>query len=205
MVRGVDAANEPWIAASTSVPAAWYPSPTNPRYLQYWDGSRWLPMLYPLELKDVRVRREPVAIAHQGSPELATGSQHQRALQLRGLASLEVLSGVVWVVIAALQVSLATTSPMLWPLAVAGAWNLVAACTRFLAARAIRQGLPDVPERYKRVWPVILILLVNLVLGAVLGALWALLDFFIRSQILAKADLFDPRPSAAIAVSEPAP
>ena len=188
--------SQPTPSEAMPAPAAWYPSPVSPGYLQYWDGSQWLQMLYPMQ------RPNAIQPSSEGRPQVhvqvsppASEVSSLKSSRLQGLAGLEALSGIVWVVIATIQMSLATTSSWLWPLAIAGGWNLVAAVTRFFAAAAIRKGRTDIPERYKRVWPIVLTLLVNLGLGAVFGVLWALFDFFVRSQILSNADLFDPAPS----------
>lgn len=188
---------QPRLNEASTASAAWYPSPVSPGYLQYWDGSQWLPMLYPMQ----RPNATQPSIAGQSQaqvtvPSPASEVSSLRSARLRGLASLEVLSGIVWVVIAMIQMSLATTSSWLWPLALAGVWNLIAAITHFFAAAAIRKGRTDVPERYMRVWPIVLTLLINLGLGAVFGVLWALFDFFVRSQILSNADLFDATSSS---------
>jgi hypothetical protein len=121
----------------------------------------------------------------QGSPT-STSTQGDGAIQ--SIRSLEQLSAVVWLIIGILQMLIGFAAPFLF---IAGIWNLFAAVTRFNLLKSIENRQKSVVVHYERITPLVIILIVNLLIGGVLGALWVIVDFIIRDKVLTNRHLFD--------------
>ena len=128
---------------------------------------------------------------------------------VRRLATYEQVSGIVWLIIAALQIlgGLAVSSDM-W-LIIAGAWNIFAGLSRFAVAKRIRARDSSVPATFKRWVQLVIIGLINLFVGGVIGLIWIGFDVFVRWQVLKNSRLFAkpgvaPPPAAAPTTAVPA-
>lgn len=134
-------------------------------------------------------------------PELASlirqpppfrSSPHPNSTQgegiIQSIRSLEQLSAIVWLCIGILQILVGFMAPFLL---IAGIWNIFAAVTRFNLVKAIEARRTSVVAHYQSITPLVIILIVNLVIGGVLGALWVIVDFVIRDKVLTNRHLFD--------------
>lgn len=116
------------------------------------------------------------------------------------IRKLETASGVVWSIIGGLQVLvplLCLTVPFLTfstemlALLIAGVWNIYAALSRFNRAKLVQARQASVVKSYEGVTQLVVIGLVNLLFGAVIGALWVIVDFITRDKVLRNRHLFD--------------
>lgn len=100
------------------------------------------------------------------------------------IARYERLSGMLWIALAVFQILGVVT-------AIAGAWNLYAATTRFKVARSVEARERWIPAAFEPLGGLITIGLVNLVLGGVVGVVFVGFDLWIRAKVLANAAVFD--------------
>lgn len=103
---------------------------------------------------------------------------------VRRMADYEKVSGVLWLLLAIVQIFAVVTI-------IAGLWNLFAAFSRFGMARRIRERDTDVPREYEGIAQLIIIAVINLLFGAVFGVVFVALDFYIRDKILSNRHVFE--------------
>ncbi len=97
----------------------------------------------------------------------------------------EKISAIIWLIIGILQcLSCAGI--------VAGAWNIYAAYTSFKRSTAVLQPWPGIVDTYEKSMTTIIIsLVINLILGGVVGVAGALYDMFaIRQYVLENKEVF---------------
>lgn len=102
---------------------------------------------------------------------------------VRRLADYEKLSAIFWTALGVVQIFTIVGI-------VAGIWNLIAATTRFRIVPLIRQRDASVPALYEGIGGIVVIAIVNLLLGGVIGVLFAAFDFYVRDQVLSHRYLF---------------
>jgi len=131
--------------------------------------------------------------SRQLPPNVPSGTSWQGTQEtIDTIKSLELASAAVWSLIAAVQILLS-----IWlegPLSfmfIAGIWNIFAAISRFNLAKRIQERRKSVVTTYESVTQLVIIAIVNLVVGAVIGALWVIIDFIIRDKVLRNRHLFD--------------
>jgi len=177
-------------------PAGWYPDPNAVAQLRYWDGVQWTAHTSP-------VAAPPPAFAAPvpaGMSPPATTLPPDETL-IRRLSEYSRWSGILWIVLGALQIVSVFGI-------VAGAWNVFAGITRIRMAGPILRREATVPAAFQGVAGLILIGVINLLLGGVIGLVLVGVDFFVRDQVLKNAPLFTAAPAAAAAagaVSLPGP
>ncbi len=124
------------------------------------------------------------------------GEQPAEAARFRAkLAGWERLTGVVWMVIGIIQcISIVG--------AIAGAWNIYVAISRFKLARAIGEGRPGIVQVYEDgLVSLVLMGIINLTLGGVFAAAWIGFDFFVRSQVMKNRGLLEQDCDRAVAAA----
>lgn len=130
----------------------------------------------------------------------AGASWHSTQDIIDTIRKLELASAIVWSIIAGIQLLVAlaflivpflTFSVEMIALLAAGIWNILAALSRFNRAKQIQARKASVVKSYESVTQLVIIAIVNLVLGAVIGALWVIIDFIIRDKVLRNRHLFD--------------
>lgn len=99
----------------------------------------------------------------------------------------EKASAIIWLILGVIQLLIAIEIPFFIVIAV---WNIITAISRFKRVDRIRALLPTVPNEYEGMAGLIIFGLVNLVLGAILGIVGIIIDFYIRDQVLSNRDLF---------------
>jgi len=102
---------------------------------------------------------------------------------LESLSIYAMISGIAWTVLALAQICTCY-------LAIAGAWNLFIAITRFLLIERIKARDVKIPAEQENLALPVATCIVNLILGGVVGIAIAAFDFYLRSQILEKRWLF---------------
>lgn len=111
------------------------------------------------------------------------------------MADYERVSAVLWLVLGIVQVLMIVTI-------IAGVWNIFAALSRFKLSPLIRARDPAVPAAYEgNLTQLIILAVVNALLGAAVGVLFVIFDFFIRDQVLKHRRLFN----GGLADAQPAP
>jgi hypothetical protein len=102
---------------------------------------------------------------------------------VRRLADYQRTSGILWIVLGAVQVCLVVT-------ALAGAWNIYAGITRMKASKRILERDPAIPGEFESIAQLVIIGVINLVLGGFIGVLFVGFDFYIRDKVLTNAHIF---------------
>lgn len=110
-------------------------------------------------------------------------------LFFRRMADYAKLSGVFWIVLAVVQIL------SCWGI-IAGLWNIFAGISRLQMAGDILARKPGVPAAFESLAGLIIILVINLVLGGVIGIIFVGFDFYIRDQILKNREIFTGRSPA---------
>jgi hypothetical protein len=100
------------------------------------------------------------------------------------IAFYEKLSGILWLVIAGLQIL--TCFGL-----IAGAWNIYAGVSRLRLVKHVRARRFFIPAAYEGVAMLVVLGLVNLLIGGVVGVAFVLFDFYIRDQVLSNSGVFD--------------
>jgi hypothetical protein len=106
-----------------------------------------------------------------------------RADFIRRLAEFEKISAILWLVLSIIQIISVIAI-------IAGVWNLFASFSRFGMVKKIRNADPQVPSDYEGIGQLVVIGLINLFLGAVIGVVFVVLDFYVRDQILKNRHVF---------------
>jgi len=102
---------------------------------------------------------------------------------IRQIADYERISGIVWIILGAIQ-TLSVVG------AIAGLWNIYAGYTRFQTAPRILARDTSIPAAFEDLSSYIVIGVINLVLGGVIGVIFVGLDLYIRDLILKNRHLF---------------
>lgn len=103
--------------------------------------------------------------------------------EVKRIADYQKISNIIWLVIGILQVCSVY-------LIIAGVWNIIATCTNWKLPRKILNKDADIPEHYESIAGLIVFLVINLLVGGVLGVLFVIFDFYIRSLVLQNRNLF---------------
>lgn len=102
---------------------------------------------------------------------------------VRRIADYYRISAVLWLVIAIIQIL------CIVPI-IAGIWNLFASISRFKMIERIRDRDPEVVKANQGIGQLMTLGIVNLLLGAAVGIVFVILDFYIRDKVLTHAHLF---------------
>lgn len=106
------------------------------------------------------------------------------AVMLERIADYERVSAILWMILGILQVLFIVTI-------IAGIWNIFAAASRFKMSPLIRARDPGVPAAYESGLVQLVILgALNFFLGAGIGVVFVIFDFFIRDLVLKHRHLF---------------
>lgn len=103
----------------------------------------------------------------------------------KNLADKEKTSGIIWIVIGAIQVLTCAAC-------IAGAWNIYAGISRLKQAKAVENPWPTIVADYDK-WQtnIIICLVINLIFGGVIGAAGCIFDFMTRSYVLDNKAVFE--------------
>ncbi len=153
---------------------------------QAWhEGHQWRPL--GDVLRDAGcVLPPPPPLAASAFP-LFTASQTMAASPdhtVRRIADYERISGILWIIIGAIQCLTLIGI-------IAGVWNIVAGISRISAAPLILQRDPRVPAMFEGIGQLIVIGLINIFLGGIVGVLFVIFDFVIRDMVLRNRQLFE--------------
>jgi len=152
----------------------------------------WMPIDQVPEFKNLITQLPPVL--------LGVNSQESSQKTIDTIKNLELASAIVWSVIAGVQIFGAIISfaiPFIdfsmggVALLFVGVWNIFAAVSRFGLTKRIQERRSSVINTYQGVTQLIVIGLINLVFGAIIGALWVIIDFIIRDMVLKNKHLFN--------------
>lgn len=99
----------------------------------------------------------------------------------------ELLAGIAWIIIGAIQCILVYT-------AAAGAWNIVNGIMRIRSAQNIQAGNSFVVTYFdqRKIWLIVLAV-VNLILGGVVAVLLVLFDWYVRDYVLQNRAAFESK------------
>lgn len=102
---------------------------------------------------------------------------------IRRLADYERISGILWIVIAVVQICTIVG-------AIAGIWNIFAGRSRLKISKRIAECDRNIPKEFEPTSQLLVIGIVNFLLGGVVGILLVVFDFYIRDIVLTNAHLF---------------
>lgn len=117
------------------------------------------------------------------SPPVPPSVRKDTDLFINRIADYYKVSAILWLIIAILQIVSILGI-------IAGIWNLFASASRFQMIKAVRARLPSVVEANKGIAQLVILGIINFFLGAVVGVLFVAFDFYIRDQVLKRANLF---------------
>ena len=102
---------------------------------------------------------------------------------IKKIANFQHIANIIWLVIAILQI-------LSIILIIAGIWNLIAIISKWKLPKRILERDVFLPSEYESITGLIIILVVNLLLGGVLGVVLVGFDFYIRGLVLDNRNLF---------------
>lgn len=115
-------------------------------------------------------------------------------------ATYEKISSTLWLIVAVLQVIMAITGVLGFKILMIGIWNVYAAISGYLFSSEVRAGNKDVPEAYrKNLWQIITMLILNIVIGGVIGVISACMDLYTRHYILEHENYFSTEDETEVA------
>jgi hypothetical protein len=108
---------------------------------------------------------------------------------VRQISDYERLSGIFWIVLGILQCLTIFVFYIFGP--VVGIWNIMAGISHLKRSPRILARDPAIPSEYESLGGIIAIGIVNLVIGGVIGIVFAILDFVIRDKVLSNRHAFN--------------
>lgn len=102
----------------------------------------------------------------------------------RSIADYLTISGIVWLIIGALQIVGLVTI-------IAGIWNIIVAISRLNASTRVSNFDKNIPRQFESMSGLIIVLIVNLFLGGIIGVIVVIFDFIIRDKILSNRHIFE--------------
>jgi GYF domain 2 len=102
---------------------------------------------------------------------------------IRRVADYERISGVLWILLGAIQILLIYT-------AIAGIWNIIAGFSRVNIVKRIKSRDATVPQEFDKISGLVIVAIINLLLGGFIGLLFVAFDFYIRDKIMSNKHLF---------------
>lgn len=121
---------------------------------------------------------------------------HEVQREISSIASMELATAIVWLIIGILQVLALVT-------AFVGIWNIVVSTSRFRRKREIEQLNPGVPRTVQgELGWIIFFIVLNLFLGGIIGVAGAVMDIFIRERILKVRWAFEQSSVAGVSLPQ---
>jgi hypothetical protein len=127
----------------------------------------------------------PVVLANAGYGQVA----NQDADLIRRIADYERISGILWIVLGAIQILTLVGI-------IAGIWNIFAGRSRLKLSPFISARDASVPEAYESMSGLVIIGVINVLVGGFIGVAFIAFDFYIRDLVLSNARLFNQTHSA---------
>lgn len=126
----------------------------------------------------------PAAPSFFSPNNLATDATASPESAVRRIADYERVSGILWIVIGAIQCITIVGI-------IAGIWNIFAGISRIRIVPVILQRDPRIPAAFEGIGQLIIIGVINLLLGGIVGVLFVIFDFVIRDMVLRNRHLFE--------------
>ena len=128
----------------------------------------------------------PVGANLPGTPMTQHGTVMENSADhmIRRIADYERISGILWIVLGAIQV-LSIFGIL------AGIWNIFAGISRIRLVTAIQQRDSSIPARFEGVASLVIIGVINLFLGGIIGIVFVAFDFYVRDCVLSNRSIFN--------------
>ena len=111
-----------------------------------------------------------------------------RNIILQNISNKEKIGGIIWIVIASLQLLIGLSFN--WIIMLIGVWNLIAGITRITNSEKMEQRANNIVNAYEKNFTNIIIFLVlNIFLGGIIGVVGAIYDLVVRSYVLENKDI----------------
>lgn len=102
---------------------------------------------------------------------------------LQNISSKEKVSGIIWIVVAAIQILVGLAYN--WVTLLIGVWNLICGITRITNAGKIEERANSIVETYeKSLTSTIIFLVLNIFIGGLIGIAGAIYDLVVRNYVL---------------------
>ncbi len=107
---------------------------------------------------------------------------------LQNISNKEKIGGIIWVVISVIQLLIGITFN--WVITILGIWNLIAGLTRISDSYKIEQRANNIVDVYeKSLTSLIIFIVLNILIGGIIGVIGAIYDFTVRSYVLDNRDV----------------
>ena len=102
---------------------------------------------------------------------------------LQNISNKEKTGGIIWIVVASLQLLIGLTYN--WVTLLIGIWNLMMGITTITNAGKMEQRANNIVEAYeKNLTNIIIFLVVNIFIGGLIGVIGAIYDLVVRNYVL---------------------
>ncbi len=110
---------------------------------------------------------------------------------LRNISSKEMTSGIIWIVIGAIQILIGVSLiSYYWVTLIVGIWNVCVGIGRTKNADKIEERGNNVVEEYKKsITSMIVFLVLNILIGGLIGVIGAIYDLVTRNYVLTNKNI----------------
>ncbi len=115
--------------------------------------------------------------------------ENDRRKVLQNIAQKEQIAGILWIVVAVIQIIVGLF--IYWVTLIIGVWNIIAGITRLTASRKIEERNNIVEEYEKSLTSTIIFIVINVLIGGVIGIVGAICDLVTRSYVLSNKDIIN--------------
>ena len=107
---------------------------------------------------------------------------------LQNISNKEKIGGIIWVVISVIQLLIGLSFN--WVILILGIWNLIVGITRINNASKIEQRANNIVDVYeKSLTSLIIFIVLNILIGGIIGVIGAIYDLTVRSYVLDNRDV----------------
>lgn len=107
------------------------------------------------------------------------------AQYFKKLSDYEKTSGIIWLVIGIIQICTLIG-------AICGVWNIIIACSRIKYSNELLNNPKNTVQNFEnQLSGIIIIMVINIFLGALIGVIGAAFDLFVRDYVLTNCEKFD--------------
>ena len=107
---------------------------------------------------------------------------------LQNISNKEKIGGIIWVVVSVIQLLIGLSFN--WVILILGIWNLIVGITRINDASKMEQRANNIVNVYeKSLTSLIIFIVLNILMGGIIGVIGAIYDLTVRSYVLDNRDV----------------